>query len=58
MRLNRNGSTTFTFNYTFTSADLGVGKVSFKAVATIVDHRDAARAANELISSPPTVVSK
>jgi PKD repeat protein len=47
-----NRTTQFTINYTFTQADGTVGKVSFKAVATIIDHRDAFPGDNELISPP------
>ena len=56
----RSGSrtSTFTFNYTFTTADLAVGKVTFKAVATLVNGRDAIPSDNELISSPPTIVKR
>ena len=42
----------FPFSYLVTQADRTVGKVSFKAVATILDHRDALPADNELISPP------
>jgi len=40
----RNGgrTTPFSFNYTFTSDDAALGKVTFKAVASIVGARDAA----------------
>jgi len=47
-----NRTTLFRFRQTTTQADLSVGKVSFKAVATIVYHRDALPADNELISAP------
>ena len=53
-----NQTSTFTFNYTFTMQDVNLGKVSFKAVATIVNLRDALPADNELISSPPTKITK
>jgi hypothetical protein len=53
-----NRTTSFTFNYTFTSSDASIGKVTFKAVATIVDARDAYPSDNEAISSPPTKVSR
>jgi PKD repeat protein len=45
-------STRFAFSYTITQADKTAGKVSFKAVASIIDHRDALPADNELISAP------
>lgn len=51
-------TTRFTFNYTFTSADASIGKVTFKAVASIIGFRDALPADNEAISSPPTKVSR
>jgi PKD repeat protein len=47
-----NRTTQFTITCTITQADGSVGKVSFKAVATIIDHRDAVPADNELISPP------
>jgi hypothetical protein len=50
-----NRTTQFTIAYTITQADGTVGKVSFKAVATIIDHRDALPADNELISPPVKV---
>lgn len=52
-----NRTTTITFNYTFTSADASAGKVTFKAVATIVGRSDDFPADNERISSA-TKVSK
>jgi hypothetical protein len=48
-------STAFTFNYTFTSDDAAVGKVTFKAVATIVGARDAQPADNTVIALPTKV---
>jgi hypothetical protein len=53
-----NRTVTFTFNYTFTSNDASIGKVSFKAVATVVNARDAFPADNEAISSPPTKITR
>jgi PKD repeat protein len=53
-----NRTTNFSFSYTFTSDDANVGKVTFRAVASIVGHRDAFPADNEAISSPPTKVSR
>lgn len=43
--------TTFKFSYTFTAADAAVGKVTFKAIATIVNGRDALPSDNTLIAS-------
>lgn len=43
--------TTFKFSYTFTAADAEVGKVTFKAVATIVNGRDALPSDNTMIAS-------
>lgn len=48
-------TTDVAFTYTFTSADATVGKVSFRAVATIVGPRDAVLADNEAIASPTKV---
>jgi len=53
-----NRTSTFTFNYTFTKDDASIGKVTFKAVATIVNARDALPADNEAISYPPTKIGK
>jgi PKD repeat protein len=49
-------STRFAFTYTITQADGTVGKVSFKAVATLLDHRDNLPGDNEL-SSPPVKIT-
>ncbi|HZB47561.1 MAG TPA: PKD domain-containing protein [Mycobacteriales bacterium] len=47
------GNTTrFAFTYTVSPADGTIRKVSFRAVATIVDHPDALPGDNELISPP------
>jgi len=43
-------------NYTFTSDDASIGKVSFKAVVRLLGGRDALPGDNEVISSPPTKV--
>jgi hypothetical protein len=51
----RSRSTPYTFNYTFSSNDATVGKVTFKAVATIIGARDALPADNEAIASPTRV---
>jgi PKD repeat protein len=58
-----NRTTEFSINYTFTSADASLGKVTFKAVATIgvnspwgfSELRDVLPADNEAISSPTKV---
>ncbi len=51
--LRRGGRTTrFAFTYTITPADRTIGKVSFKAVATIIDHHDALPGDNDLTSPP------
>lgn len=50
-----NRTTDFNFSYTFTADDARVGKVTFKAIATIVDGRDALPADNEAIAAPTTV---
>jgi PKD repeat protein len=47
-----NRTTSFALNYTITEADRSIGKVSFKGVATIIDHRDALPGDNDLISPP------
>jgi PKD repeat protein len=45
-------STRFAFSYTVAQADGTTGKVTFRAVATLLDHRDALPADNELSSTP------
>jgi PKD repeat protein len=50
-----NRTTSFGINYTFTEEDLAVGKVTFKAVATLEGARDALPADNQAISSPTKV---
>ena len=52
-----NRTTDFSFSYTFTDADAQVGKVTFRAVATVLGVRDALPADNEAIA-PPTKVSR
>jgi hypothetical protein len=47
----------FSLNYVFTSDDAIIGKVPFKAVATIQGARDAA-ASDNVATSPPTLVTK
>jgi hypothetical protein len=47
------GNTTrFAFSYTITQADATIGKISFRAEATIVDHSDALPGDNQLTSPP------
>ncbi len=50
-----NRTTVFTFNYTFTSDDARIGKVTFRAVAAIVGARDALPGDNEAIALPTKV---
>lgn len=50
-----NKSTQFVFNYTFTTADAAVGKVTFKAEVAIDDKRDLLPADNTFISLPVKV---
>ena len=47
-----NRTTAFTFNYTFTKADAALGKVTFRAEASIQGYRDALPADNVAISLP------
>jgi hypothetical protein len=54
---NGNRTTSFALNYTFSQADAVVGKVTFRAIATIVGARDALPFDNEAIA-PPTRVSR
>lgn len=51
-----NRTTTYLFSYTFTPDDASIGKVTFRATATINGARDALPADNEAIT-PPTAVS-
>jgi PKD domain len=51
----RTRTTPFTFNYTFTADDQAIGKVTFRATATISDARDALPGDNSL-NAPPTTV--
>jgi hypothetical protein len=44
-------ATTFAFSYVFTAEDSSLGKVTFKAVATISDARDALPADNEALAT-------
>jgi PKD domain len=50
-----NRTTTFAVLYTFTADDKAVGKVTFKAVATINGARDALPADNEVVALPTKV---
>ena len=50
-----NRTTDFTFNYTFTTDDAALGKVTFEAVATIMGARDAQPSDNTAISLPTKV---
>jgi hypothetical protein len=50
-----NRVTDFSFNYTFTAEDARVGKVTFRATASIVGARDALSADNEAVSMPTKV---
>jgi hypothetical protein len=50
-----NRTTDFNFSYTFTKDDGSVGKVTFRAIATIINARDALPADNEAISDPTKV---
>jgi hypothetical protein len=51
----RNHAIPFDFNYTFTSDDAAIGKVTFQAIATIVNARDALSADNTAIALPTRV---
>lgn len=50
-----NRTTNFAFSYTFTEDDAVIGKVTFRAIATIQAGRDALPADNEAIGSPTKV---
>jgi PKD repeat protein len=50
-----NRTTDFSFSYTFTADDASVGKVTFRAVANLINARDALPADNESISMPTKV---
>ena len=50
-----NRTTSFSFNYTFTTDDAALGKVTFKAVATIMGARDALPSDNTAIALPTKV---
>jgi hypothetical protein len=46
-----NRTTTFSFSYTFTAKDAHIGKVTFKAMAFLLDARDAWPGDNEAVAS-------
>jgi hypothetical protein len=48
-------STTFSFDYTVTADDRSAGKITFRAVAAVLQNRDALPADNELLSTPVRV---
>jgi len=48
-------TTRFAFTYTVTSDDKAIGKVTFRADASIIGHRDALPADNELQSTPVSI---
>jgi hypothetical protein len=50
-----NKTSDFAFNYTFASDDALLGKVNFRAVATVLTARDALPTDNEMISLPTKV---
>ncbi len=52
-----NRTTEFSFNYTFTNEDAVAGKVTFKAVATIIGARDALPGDNTVISLATRVIA-
>jgi hypothetical protein len=51
----RNRTTDFPFSYTFTADDATAGSVTFQAVATLVDARDALTGDNTVIALPTKV---
>ena len=51
----KNRTTSFVFSYTFTPEDATIGKVTFRAVASVNAGRDALPGDNELIAPPTTV---
>jgi PKD domain len=50
-----NRTTSFAFSYTFTNEDAALGKVNFRAVANLVEARDALPTDNEAIALPTRV---
>lgn len=56
--LSGNKTRQFTFNYTFTSEDADIGKVTFRAEAFIEGANDAFPQDNLVFSSPPTRVGR
>lgn len=53
----RRRTTTFSISYTFSAEDAMIGKVTFKAIATILNARDAHPADNTAIALPTKVTS-
>jgi PKD repeat protein len=53
--LKGNRTTTFAFSYTFADEDAKLGKITFRAMASLQGARDALPADNEAISSPTKV---
>lgn len=51
----RGKTTAFSFAYTVTAEDLAAGKITFRAVAGVLQNRDALPADNELLSTPVRV---
>ncbi len=49
-------TTRFAFTYTVTSEDKAMGKITFRADALILDHRDALPADNQLSSTPVRIM--
>jgi PKD repeat protein len=49
-------TTRFAFSYTVTSDDKAIGKITFRAYAVLIGHRDALPADNELLSTPVRIV--
>ncbi len=54
----KNKTVNVVFTYTFTATDALVGKVTFRAIATLTTARDALPADNEAISPPVKVKGK
>ena len=50
-----NRTTSFEFSYTFTDQDALLGRINFRAVANIINARDALPVNNEAISLPTKV---
>jgi hypothetical protein len=54
-KMAKNKTTMFAIDYTFTNDDLGVGKVSFQAVASIQGARDVYPADNTITTLTTTM---